>query len=343
MSIDTNTDMNSSNHVYIIAEAGVNHNGSLELAKKLVDIAAEAGADAVKFQTFVPENMVSRYAEKADYQKETTDKVESQLEMLRNLVLKKEYHQVLIDHAKEKGIQFISTPFDFESIDFLATLNLPLFKIPSGEITNLPYLERIGKLGKPVILSTGMSTLEEVRTAVDILKKHGSTKVSVLHCNTQYPTPYEDVNLAAMETLRKELDVEVGYSDHTLGIEVPIAAVARGATIIEKHFTLDKTMEGPDHKASLEPDELIAMVRGIRNIEKAIGSSDKIVTESEAANKAVARKSIVARREIKKGEIFSDSNITVKRPGTGISPVKWYEVIGKIAIRDFEEDELIEI
>ncbi len=329
--------------VYIIAESGVNHNGNLELAKKLVDVAAEAGANAVKFQTFVPENLVSKYAEKADYQKETTDKEESQLEMLRKVMLKKEWHQILIDYAKEKGIQFISTPFDLESIDFLATLDLPLYKIPSGEITNLPYLEKIGKLGKPVILSTGMSDMDEVRTAVGILKNNGCPKVSVLHCNTQYPTPYYDVNLRVMDSLREELKIEVGYSDHTLGIEVPIAAVAMGATIIEKHFTLDKTMEGPDHKASLEPNELKAMVRGIRNIEKAIGNGDKRVTESESANKAVARKSIVAKRAINKGESFTADNITVKRPGTGISPMNWYEVIGKTAIHDFKEDELIEI
>lgn len=338
-----NMETNAINHVYIIAEAGVNHNGSLEMAKKLVDVAAEAGADAVKFQTFVPENLVSRYAEKADYQKETTNKAESQLEMLRKLMLKKEWQQILIGYAETKGIQFISTPFDLESIDFLATLDLPLYKIPSGEITNLPYLEKIGKLEKSVILSTGMSNIDEVRTAVDILKKNGCPKVSVLHCNTQYPTPFEDVNLAVMESLKNELKLEVGYSDHTLGIEVPIAAVAMGATIVEKHFTLDKTMEGPDHKASLEPNELIAMVRSIRNIEKAIGSSDKQVTGSESANKAVARKSIVAKRVIKKGEIFSDNNITVKRPGNGVSPMRWYEVIGKTAIHDFMEDELIEL
>lgn len=337
------TVFNSSNHVYIIAEAGVNHNGSLELAKKLVDAAADAGADAVKFQTFVPDNLVSRYAEKADYQKETTDKAESQLEMLRKVILKKEWHQVLIDYAEAKGIQFISTPFDLESIDFLATLDLPLYKIPSGEITNLPYLEKIGKLGRPVILSTGMSNMDEVKEAVGILENNGCPKVSVLHCNTQYPTPFEDVNLAVMKSLREELKLEVGYSDHTLGIEVPIAAVAMGATIIEKHFTLDKTMEGPDHKASLEPDELIAMVRSIRNIEKAIGSGDKRVTESESANRAVARKSIVAKLDIKKGEVLSDNNITVKRPGTGISPMRWYEVIGKTAIHNFKEDELIEV
>ena len=338
-----NLNVNFSNHVYIIAEAGVNHNGSLDLAKQLVDVAAEAGADAVKFQTYVPENLVSRYAEKADYQKVTTDKAESQLDMLRKVMLKKEWYQELIDYAEAKGIQFISTPFDLESIDFLATLNLPLYKIPSGEITNLPYLEKIGELGKPVILSTGMSDMNEVRKAVDILKRNGCPKVSVLHCNTQYPTPFEDVNLVVMDSLKEQLKLEVGYSDHTLGIEVPIAAVGMGAMIIEKHFTLDKTMKGPDHKASLEPGELIAMVRGIRNIEKAIGSGDKRVTESEQGNKGIVRKSIVAKRDIKKGAVFSDDNITVKRPGTGISPMRWYEVIGKTAIHDFKEDELIEL
>ena len=338
-----NLNVNSSNHVYIIAEAGVNHNGSLDLAKQLVDVAAEAGADAVKFQTYVPENLVSRYAEKADYQKETTDIAESQLDMLRRVMLKKEWHQILIDYAETKGIQFISTPFDLESIDFLASLNLPLYKIPSGEITNLPYLEKIGKLGKPVILSTVMSDMGEVKTAVGILQNSGCPKVSVLHCNTQYPTPYEDVNLSVMERMRNELKLEVGYSDHTLGIEVPIAAVAMGATIIEKHFTLDKMMEGPDHKASLEQNELIAMVRGIRNIEKAIGRNDKRVTGSEQGNKGIVRKSIVAKKDIKKGEVFSYNNITVKRPGNGISPMRWYEVIGNTAFRDFKEDELIEL
>ncbi len=339
---DASVDM-STEHVYIIAEAGVNHNGSLEVAKKLVDVAAEAGADAVKFQTFVPENLVSRYAEKADYQKETTNKAESQLDMLRKVMLKKEWHQILIDYAKTKGIQFISTPFELESIDFLATLDLPLYKIPSGEITNLPYLEKIGKLEKPVILSTGMSTLDEVKKAVGILQNDGCPKVSVLHCNTQYPTPYEDVNLAVMDSLRDELKLEVGYSDHTMGIEIPIAAVAMGATIIEKHFTLDQNMEGPDHKASLEPHELAEMVKSIRNIEKAVGNGDKKPSPSERKNKEVARKSIVAKKKINKGEIFTEDNVSVKRPGTGISPMKWNEIIGTRAVREFEEDELIEI
>lgn len=330
------------NKVIIIAEAGVNHNGDLEIAKKLIDTAAIAGANYVKFQTFRPENIVSRYAKKAAYQKETTDNTESQLEMLKKLELKKEYHPVLIEYAKRKGIQFLSTPFDLDSIDFLAALDLPLFKIPSGDITNLPYLEKIGKLQKPVILSTGMSTLAEVEKAVGVLRKSGCSEISVLHCNTEYPTPYEDVNLKAMITLRDKLSIPVGYSDHTPGIEVPIAAVAMGAEIIEKHFTLDRNMEGPDQKASLEPDELKAMVRAIRNIEKALGSPEKTVSDSELKNITIARKSIVAKEKISKGDIFTIDNITVKRPGNGISPMRWYEVIGKKAIKDFEEDELIE-
>lgn len=327
----------------IVAEAGVNHNGDLTTAKKLIDVAADAGADVVKFQTFVPENLVSRYAEKAPYQKEITDKAESQLDMLRKLMLKKEYHFLLLDYAEKRGIQFISTPFDLDSIDFLATLDLPLFKIPSGEVTNLPYLEKIGGLKKPIILSTGMSTMNEVKTAVNILSSNGCPEVSVLHCNTEYPTPYADVNLKAMNSIKSALNVRVGYSDHTLGIEVPIAAVALGAEIIEKHFTLDRTMDGPDHRASIEPDELAAMVRAIRNIEVAIGNAEKEVTKSEYRNKAVARKSIVAARDIKKGETLSADNITVKRPGTGISPMEWYEIIGTKAKRDFYADELIEI
>ena len=329
-------------HVFIIAEAGVNHNGSLDTAKKLIDMAAEAGADAVKFQTFVPKNLVSRFAEKATYQKNTTDGTENQLDMLKKLELKREYHSILIEYASAKGIQFLSTPFDLESIDFLAAFDLPLFKIPSGEITDLPYLEKIGSLGKPVILSSGMSTLDEVKRAIDVLKNKGCPKISILHCNTEYPTPFEDVNLRAMETIRAELNIQVGYSDHTLGIEVPIAAVALGAEIIEKHFTLDKNMEGPDHKASLEPNELKAMIRAIRNIEKALGSPEKTVSDSELKNIKIVRKSIVAKEKISKGEIFTIDNITVKRPGNGINPMRWYEVLGKKAIKDFEEDELIE-
>lgn len=331
------------NHVLVIAEAGVNHNGKLELAKSLIDLASDAGADVVKFQTFVPEHVVSRYADKASYQNDNTDREESQLDMLKKLMLKKEYYPILIDYAKNKGIQFISTPFDFDSIYYLSSFDLPFYKIPSGEIINLPYLEKIGGLCKPVIMSTGMSTIEEVRTAIEVLKKNGCPKVSLLHCNTQYPTPYEDVNLRAMNTLRENFNVEVGYSDHTLGIEVSIAAVAMGATIIEKHFTLDKTMKGPDHKASLNPDELRDLVRSIRHIEKSMGTSVKMVTESEKENKKVVRKSIVAKCNIEKGEVFSKDNVTVKRPGTGISPMDWYKVLGKTAIRDFKKDEMIEL
>ncbi|SCY04991.1 N-acetylneuraminate synthase [Lachnospiraceae bacterium XBB2008] len=330
-------------HVFIIAEAGVNHNGNPELAKKLIEAAADAGADAVKFQTFVPELIVSRYAGKADYQKASTDSGESQLEMLRKLALSREDHKELIEHAKNLGIQFISTPFDLESINFLDSLGIPFFKVPSGEITNLPYLEKIAGLGKPVVLSTGMSTIDEIRDAMKILESGDCHDISILHCNTEYPTPYKDVNLSAMDTLRQEFGVTVGYSDHTLGIEVPVAAVAMGAEIIEKHFTLDRNMEGPDHKASLIPDELKAMVKAIRNIELAIGDPEKKVSESERKNIAIARKSIVAKRDIQKGENLTSYNITVKRPGNGISPMKWYEVIGTKAIRDFEEDELIEI
>lgn len=335
--------LESRSHVFIIAEAGVNHNGDLDTAKKLIDAAAEAGADAVKFQTFIPENTVSRYADKAEYQKDVTDKTESQLEMLKKLMLRKEYHLILRDYAKEKGIQFISTPFDIESIEFLEKLDLPFYKIPSGEITNLPYLEKIGKTGKPVILSTGMSTIKEIELAVGILEKNGCPKISLLHCNTQYPTPYEDVNLRVMKTLRDSLQLEVGYSDHTLGIEVPIAAVAMGAFIIEKHFTLDRNMDGPDHKASLEPEELKCMVTAIRNIEKALGDSHKQVTNSESSNRSLVRKSIVAKKKIKKGEVFTEENLTVKRPGTGISPMRWHEVLGMIADRDYVVDELIKI
>lgn len=330
-------------NVYIIAEAGVNHNGSPDNAEKLIEAAAKAGADAVKFQTFVPENLVSKYAGKADYQKTTTDAGESQLEMLRRLMLKKEYYPMLMEYAKKQGIQFLSTPFDTDSIDFLAGLNLPLYKISSGDVTNLPYLEKIGTLRKPVILSTGMSSLEEVRKALAVLRERGCPHVSVLHCNTEYPTPYEDVNLKAMQAIRDSLHVPVGYSDHTQGIEVAVAAVAMGAEIIEKHFTLDRNMEGPDHKASLEPDELALMVRSVRNIEKAIGTSGKTVSESEKKNKVVVRKSIVAKTGIKKGELFTEKNITVKRPGMGICPMMWYKVLGTKATRDFKEDELIEI
>lgn len=329
--------------VYIIAEAGVNHNGSLDIARKMVDNAVEAGVDCIKFQTFKPANMVTNSASKADYQKETTDCAESQLEMLKKLSLEGNEFVSLKEYCDKKGILFLSTPFDLESIDFLENLGCDRWKIPSGEITNYPYLVKIAKTGKPVIMSTGMSTVDEIRRALEVLRQNGSGEISLLHCNTQYPTPYEDVNLRAMLTLRDEFNVTVGYSDHTPGIEVPVAAVAMGAQIIEKHFTMDRNMEGPDHKASIEPDELKAMVTSIRNIEKALGSAEKKVSDSERGNIAIARKSIVAKKSIKKGDILSEENITTKRPGTGISPMKWGEVIGTKAVRDFEEDELIEI
>lgn len=331
----------------IIAEAGVNHNGSLELAKQLVKKAHEAGVDYVKLQTFKSEKVVSKNAKKADYQIENTGKKEeSQLEMVKKLELSYDDHQVLVDYCNDLGIKFFSTAFDFDSIEYLHSLNLGLWKIPSGEVTNYPFLKRIAQYNEKTILSTGMCDMEDVRDAVNALYKNGLSKENLilLHCNTEYPTPFEDVNLKAMDALRKEFDVEVGYSDHTKGIEVPIAAVALGATVIEKHFTLDRTLPGPDHKASLEPDELKAMVSAIRNIEKAVaGDGIKHVSESERKNIAIARKSIVAATNIKKGEILTEENITVKRPGTGISPMRWEEVIGTTAVRDFQEDELIEL
>jgi len=335
----------SANKVFIIAEAGVNHNGSIELAYKLIDIAVEAGADAVKFQTFKAENLVTKSADKADYQKQTTDESESQFEMIKKLELDFDIHKKLINYCKEKDIMFLSTPFDHESIDLLNELQLQIFKIPSGEITNLPYLRHIGLLNKKVFLSTGMSNLQEVGDALTVLINSGTLKenITVLHANTMYPTPMEDVNLNAMLTIQKEFAVAVGYSDHTLGIEVDIAAVAIGASVIEKHFTLDKAMDGPDHKASLEPDELKAMVSAIRNIEKALGGYEKKPSPSESINIDVARKSIVANQIIKKGELLSKKNITIKRPGAGINPMKWDVVIDTIAIRDFLENENIEV
>ena len=329
--------------VFIIAEAGVNHNGSIELAKKLIDKAAEAGADAVKFQSFKAESLVTKNAKKAEYQEVTTGIAESQFQMIKKLELDYEKHGELMNYCQEKGILFLSSPFDLESIDLLHKLELEIFKIPSGEITNLPYLRKIGKLKKKVILSTGMSTLGDIEQALDILRENGTDDITVLHCNTEYPTPMKDVNLNAMKTIRDAFKVEVGYSDHTLGIEIPIAAVALGATIIEKHFTLDKTMEGPDHRASLEPNELKAMVTAIRNIENAMGDGVKKLTESEAKNIKIARKSIVASKNIKKGEIFTEENLTVKRPGDGISPMKWDQVLGQLAKQDFKEDEKIEL
>jgi len=327
----------------IIAEAGVNHNGSIELAEKLIDVAAETGADFVKFQTFKAEKLVTQTADKAEYQKEITDTGESQFQMIKKLELDRKIHEELIDHCKQIDIQFLSTAFDHDSIDLLDELNIPLFKIPSSEITNLPYLRHIGKMGKPIIMSTGMSSLEEVRDALNVLIESGAEKeqITILHCNTEYPTPMKDVNLKAMLTIKDEMGVNIGYSDHTLGIEVPIAAVAMGATVIEKHFTLDRNMPGPDHAASLEPEELKAMVTAIRNIEKAMGDGEKKLSLSETKNIAVARKSIVAKTSIKKGELFTEENLTVKRPGTGISPMGWDTVIGKAASSDYEMDDLI--
>lgn len=331
--------------VLIIAEAGVNHNGSIEIAKQLVDKAVEAGVDIIKFQTFKAEKLVSKSARQAEYQKKNignkTD--DSQLNMLKKLELSEKDHQILIDYCKQKGIQFFSTAFDMESIDYLHSLNLGLWKIPSGEITNYPYLKQVAQYHEPVILSTGMCEMEDVKAAMNVLLNNGVQKnqVTILHCNTEYPTPFEDVNLLTMKELRDEFQTKVGYSDHTKGIEVPIAAVALGASVIEKHFTLDRNMEGPDHKASLEPNELKAMVSAIRNIEKALGSSQKTVSDSERKNIAIARKSIVAACPIKKGELLTENNLTVKRPGTGISPMRWEEVIGTKAVKDFGEEEMI--
>lgn len=329
--------------IRIIAEAGVNHNGSLALAKQMVDAAKECGADIIKFQTAKAESLVSRFAVKADYQKKNTGTEESQLEMLRKLLLTYEEFEQLAAYCEQKEIQFLSTPFDLESIDFLSQFSMPFWKIPSGEITNYPYLVRLAKTGMPVMMSTGMCELWEVEEAVKILKENGAGELTLLHCNTEYPTPYEDVNLRAMETLRQRFGCEVGYSDHTKGMEVPIAAAAMGAGVIEKHFTLSRKMTGPDHAASLEPAELKAMINAVRNIEAALGDGRKTVTGSERKNIAIARKSIVAARNILKGEKLTVENITTKRPGSGISPMRWNEVLGTEAVRDFEEDELIEI
>ena len=333
--------------VIIIAEAGVNHNGDIDKAKILIDKAVEAGVDYIKFQTFKTELCISKNAVKADYQIENTqNSSESQLEMVKKLELSFEQFIELEKYCRQKGIQFLSTGFDFESLEFLAGLGITIAKVPSGEITNLPYLRKVATLFPEVILSTGMANISEIKDAVKVLTDNGISKdkITILHCNTEYPTPMEDVNLKAMLHIQRELGVPVGYSDHTLGIEVPIAAVALGATVIEKHFTLDKTLPGPDHKASLEPEELKAMVKAIRNIEKAVGGSGlKEVSVSEAKNKPIARKSIVASKSIKKGDFFTEENITVKRPGIGISPMQWDEVIGKTAKKDFEKDDLIEL
>lgn len=329
--------------IFIIAEAGVNHNGNMETAKRLVDAAALAGADAVKFQTFRAENLVCRNARKADYQMETADQGESQFDMLKKLELTLGMHEQLINYCRQKEIMFLSTPFDVDSLHYLVERGIDRIKIPSGEITNYPFLREAGKTGKKVILSSGMSTFDEVRDAVKILEDNGSKEVIVLHCNTEYPTPYSDVNLKAILTLKDKLGIPVGYSDHTRGIEASIAAAALGASVIEKHFTLDKNMEGPDHKASLEPDELSAMVRAIRNIEAALGDGEKKPSKSEKKNIAIVRKSIVAKCSIKAGDVFTEENLTTKRPGTGISPMHWNEMIGRKAKRNFDRDELIEV
>ena len=328
--------------VYIIAEAGVNHNGSFELACKLIDAAKKAGVDCVKFQTFKSDNLVSHSAKKAEYQKETTGEG-SQIDMLKKLELSFEEFLKLKDYCNHIGISFLSTPFDFDSIRFLDSLDMPFWKIPSGEITNYPYLVALAKTRKPVVMSTGMCDMDEIEAAIKVLRDHGTDEIKLLHCNTEYPTPFIDVNLRAMQTMRDAFGLEVGYSDHTKGIEVPVAAVALGATVIEKHFTLDSNMEGPDHKASLEPDELTKMVSSIRHIEQALGTGIKAPSKSEKKNIIIARKSIVAATSIKAEEIFTEKNITVKRPGTGISPMKWNYVLGSRAVRDFEEDELIEL
>lgn len=329
----------------IIAEAGVNHNGDLNLAKQLIDAAVTAGADIVKFQTFNADRLTTREAKKADYQMQTTVSSESQHEMLRKLELTEMMHSALIKHCKMRNISFLSTGFDIESVDFLVNLGQAFLKIPSGEVTNLPYLRHIGKLKKCIILSTGMCTLADIELAIDVLEKAGTPRaqITVLHCTTEYPTPIAEVNLRAMQSIHAAFGVAVGYSDHTQGIEVAIAAVAIGATVIEKHFTLDRSLPGPDHQASLEPSELNAMVAAIRNIEVALGDGIKRLTPGEVKNMAVARKSIVACRNIKAGELFTAENISTKRPGLGISPMQWDEVMGKKASRDFSEDELIEL
>ena len=334
-------------HTIIIAEAGVNHNGSIELAKQLIEEAAKAGADFVKFQTFKADLLVSKTAKKAEYQKKNIgDGDDTQFAMLKKLELNEATHFELIAHCEKCGIKFLSTGFDKESIDFLDSLNIPFFKIPSGEITNKPYLQHIASKKKAVVMSTGMADMTEIKAALSVLTENGVAKdqLTVLHCNTEYPTPMEDVNLEAMLHIQRELGVQVGYSDHTNGIEIPIAAVALGASVIEKHFTLDRNLPGPDHKASLEPNELKAMVQAIRNVEIALsGSGIKEPSPSEIKNKDIARKSIVAAKDIRKDELFSEVNLAVKRPGNGISPMLWDDIIGQIAIKDFDADEIIEI
>jgi len=331
--------------ILIIAEAGVNHNGDLAVARQLIDAAADAGADLVKFQTFSANRLATRQAQKADYQSATTGSTESQHQMLNRLELSESMHFELIAHCAKRSVGFFSSGFDTKSVDFLVNLGINLFKIPSGEITNLPYLRHVGQFGKSVILSTGMATMGDVEAAIDVLEQAGTprSRITVLHCTTEYPTPMAEVNLSAMQSMQSAFGVEVGYSDHTSGIEVAIAAAAMGATVIEKHFTLDTTLPGPDHKASLEPAELKAMISAIRNIELALGDGIKRLTPSEARNKPVVRKSLVASKVINAGEVFSADNITTKRPGIGISPMNWDAVMGRKALRDFTVDELIEL
>ncbi len=326
----------------IIAEIGINHNGSFDRAREMVDVARECGADIVKFQTAKLDSLVSKKASMAEYQKQNTGMEKSQKEMLKDLLLPFEDFQRLAEYCEEKGVRFLSTPFDIDSIRFLDSIQ-DMWKVPSGEITNYPYLVEIAKTGKKVILSTGMSTVDEIHQAVDVLSDNGTEDITLLHCTTDYPTAMEDVNLNAMITLRDEFGLPVGYSDHTKGIEVSLAAVSMGATVIEKHFTLDRNLPGPDHKASLEPDELKMLVSSIRNIEKAMGSFMKKPTDAEIKNRSVARKSIVAAKDIKVGELLTEDNLTTKRPGDGVSPMRWNQVIGTRAIKDFDEDDLIEI
>ena len=331
------------NRTIIIAEAGVNHNGDIELAKHLIDAAANAGADIVKFQTFNADELASKNAPKASYQMQTTGNVQSQLEMLRQLELNEEMHEILLTHCDERAVEFLSSGFDVKSLDYLASLGATRFKIPSGEIVNLPYLRRVGGFGKSIIMSTGMATFGEIDSALEVLEGAGTSRqqITILHCNTEYPTPMQDVNLRAMCGIREAFGVAVGYSDHSSGIEVPIAAVALGATVIEKHLTLDRDLPGPDHKASLEPEEFKAMVSAIRNVQLAMGDGIKRPSPSEAKNKPTVRKSLVAAKQIRAGEQFTAENVGVKRPGTGISPMRWDEVVGKHAVKDFSVDELI--
>ncbi len=329
--------------VLIIAEAGVNAGNSLTEAKKLALVAKQAGADIVKYQTAVPELVISRFAQKAEYQKQTTGEDESQLEMIKKLHLTFDEHRQLKEYCEEIGITYLSTPFDLVSLEFLISLDMPLYKIPSGEITNLPLLEGVAKTGRPVVVSTGMCTIGEIEDAVKVLRQGGVDSLTLLHCNTDYPTPFEDVNLKAMLTIKEHFALDVGYSDHTRGIEASVAAVALGAKVIEKHFTVDKDAKGPDHKASLDPQELKQLVFAVRNTEQLLGSSKKFASPSESRNIEIARKSIVAAVPIKKGEPLTTDNITTKRPANGVSPMRWYDVLGTIAIRDFDPDEPIAI